>query len=84
MLSSHDSGVHLRHGVLCVTSGDRSLPVVPPSDHVLISLILKELHVGPLGGHLAARKLLALVKKRFYWNTMRADVEKFCKECVVC
>ena len=83
-LDATDSGVHLRHGVLCITQGEASLPVVPPSDHVLISLILKELHVGPLGGHLAARKLLKLVSKRFYWNSMRADIEKFCKECSVC
>ena len=79
-----DSGVHLRHGVICVTHEASSLPVVPPSDQVLIKTILKELHVGPLGGHVAARKLFNLVRSRFYWRTMRADIERFCKECIVC
>ena len=78
------SGVHLRHGVLCRSVGSVSVPVIPRGDRALIQLVLRELHCSVLGGHLGPKKLLALVKTRFYWHGMAQDVERFCKECAVC
>ncbi len=52
-----------------------SIPVVPRSDSVLIRLILRELHCSVLGGHVGPKKLLGLVRSRFFWHGMAADVE---------
>ena len=30
------------------------------------------------------KKLLATVKKRFYWPNLAKDVKRFCCECPVC
>ena len=63
----------MRHGVLCTTIGDATIPWVLPDDWTLITSILRELQVTPMGGHLGFRKLYALAKLRFMWKTMRDD-----------
>lgn len=83
-LQRSDSGVHLRHGVLCRTVDSVSVPVVPRGDRALVQLILRELHCSVLGGHLGPKKLMALLRTRFYWHGMAQDVDRFCKECAVC
>jgi hypothetical protein len=46
--------------------------------------VLHDLHSSALGGHVGRKKLLALVKKRFYWQNMYRSVNDFCRACVVC
>ena len=63
----------MRHGVLCTTTGDATIPWVPPDDWTLITSILRELQVTSLGGHLGFCMLYALVKSHFLWKTMHDD-----------
>ena len=63
---------------------DHYAPVIPPNDSDLKHLIMLELHASGLGGHVASDKMLREAQKRFYWKHMRKDVERFCRECVVC
>ena len=60
------------------------MPILPSSDRDLVFAVLSELHNTPLGGHLSVRKMYDLCKTRFWWSTMRVDINQFCKECVVC
>ena len=59
-------------------------PVVPKGDTDMIDVILRDLHASALGGHLSVRKLLAKVRRRFYWQNMFASVDRFCRHCVIC
>lgn len=58
------------------------LQIVLPES--LVQGVLQSFHAGPTGGHFAADKLLAQVRLRFWWSTMCADVERFCKSCPQC
>ncbi len=69
----------MRHGVACKLVEDKFCPIVPPTDNDLIHAILSELHAAALGGHLSFKKMLNLCKHRFYWPSMRANVDRFCK-----
>ncbi|GBN60706.1 hypothetical protein AVEN_116748-1 [Araneus ventricosus] len=48
------------------------------------SSILRETHDSASGGHFGAVKTLSKTRDRFYWNRLRADVEKWCRECHAC
>ena len=50
----------------------------------LRSEILKELHHKRVGAHLGVTKVLAQVRKRFYWPMYKADVERWCRHCKIC
>ena len=58
------------------------LQVVVPSS--LVPGVLSSMHSGPSGGHFSREKLLAQLQLRYYWPTMAADVEQFCKACDRC
>ena len=81
--TSGDSIFQFRDGVLCRLTNDIFTPVIPPRQE-LIDTILSQLHSSALGGHLSEKKLLQKVKRRFFWTTMRQDVNRFCKECPIC
>ncbi|GFX07204.1 retrovirus-related Pol polyprotein from transposon 412 [Trichonephila clavipes] len=49
-----------------------------------ISTVLKDMHGSPTGGHFGVMKTLQKVRKRFYWNNVRSDVEKCCRICDPC
>ena len=47
--------------------------------------ILEQLHSSPLsGGHFALEKTLLRIRQRFWWPSMRKDVEKRISWCVPC
>ena len=46
--------------------------------------ILLELHTSPLGGHLGFLKTYHRVKKDFFWDGLKSDIQKFVAECLVC
>ena len=50
------------------------VPVLPSGDRELVEAVCSELHNTALGGHLSVRKMYALCKSRFWWKTMRVDI----------
>ena len=56
-----------RNGVLCKLVGDTFCPIIPSADSPTVRVVLAELHSSSLAGHFGVKKLLKLVKKRFYW-----------------
>ena len=58
--------------------GNEWVMVLPNDASELQEAVLCELHGSALGGHLGRRKLESLVRRRFYWPTLGADVRKFC------
>jgi hypothetical protein len=45
---------------------------------------LLELHTSPVGGHLGFLKTYHRVKKYFFWDGLKNDVQRFLAECLVC
>ena len=43
-----------------------------------------ELHTSPLGGHSRFLKTYHRVKKQFFWNGLKLDIQKFVAKCLVC
>ena len=46
--------------------------------------ILMELHTSPLGGHSGFLKTYHRVKKKFFWDGLKSDIQKFVVKCLVC
>jgi len=46
--------------------------------------IFRELHTSPLGGHSGFLKMYHRVKKDFFWDGLKSDIQKFVAECLVC
>ena len=46
--------------------------------------ILLELHTSPLGGHSGFLKTYHRVKKEFFWDGLKFDIQKFVAEFLVC
>ena len=42
------------------------------------------MHTSPLGGHSGFLKTYHRVKKEFFWDGLKSDIEKFVAECLVC
>ena len=46
--------------------------------------MLLELHTSPIGGHSRFLKTYHNVKKEFFWEGLKTDVQRFMIECLVC
>jgi hypothetical protein len=46
--------------------------------------VLLELHTSPVGGHSGFLKTYHRVKKEFFWDGLKNDVQRFVEECFVC
>ena len=46
--------------------------------------VLMELHTSPIGGHSGFLKTYHRVKKEFFWEGLKNDVQRFVAECLVC
>jgi hypothetical protein len=46
--------------------------------------VLLELHTSPVGGHSGFLKTYHRVKKEFFWDGLKTDVQRFVAECLVC
>jgi hypothetical protein len=46
--------------------------------------VLLELHTSPVGGHSIFLKTYHRVKKDFFWDGLKTNVQRFVAECVVC
>ncbi|GBM14823.1 hypothetical protein AVEN_36688-1 [Araneus ventricosus] len=49
-----------------------------------IQEVLRETHDNTSGRHFGIMKTLRKTRERFYWDRLRADVEKWCWECQAC
>ena len=65
--------------MLCRLVEDAYIPVLPSADRELVDAVCAELHNTALGGHLGVRKMYSMCKKRFWWKTMRTDINDWCK-----
>ena len=45
---------------------------------------MKVAHEAPLAAHPGYHKMLASLRKNFFWPKMKADVLDFAKRCLVC
>ncbi|KAG8239531.1 hypothetical protein J437_LFUL019200 [Ladona fulva] len=46
--------------------------------------ILRAFHDPPWAGHTGVKRTLASIRSKFWWSTIRKDVEEFCENCVSC
>jgi hypothetical protein len=46
--------------------------------------LIKEMHEGPMGGHLAFLRAYLKVKNYNYWPNMRNKIHEYCKACEIC
>ncbi|GBM65602.1 hypothetical protein AVEN_164711-1 [Araneus ventricosus] len=46
--------------------------------------VLRETHDSASGGHFGVMKSLSKIRERFYWDRLRTDVEKWCRDCHAC
>ena len=46
--------------------------------------VLLELNTSPVGGHSGFLKTYHRVKKDFFWDVLKIDVQRFVEECLVC
>jgi hypothetical protein len=55
-----------------------------PDDRPLKTMLLKEMHDSPMGGHLGVRKTLWKLAQHYYWPGMRKEVQHYVQSCVAC
>jgi hypothetical protein len=53
-------------------------------DSQLKKKVLLELHTSPVGGHSGFLKTYHRVKKDFFWDGLKTNVQRFVEECVFC
>ena len=75
----------LKTGVLYRTfeeAGQSVLRLVTPLQ--LKQKIFNMVHTHRMSGHMGIRRTLAQVQSKFWWSSLRQDVERWCQECVPC
>ena len=85
MAWSSDPQFRVTHcsGVLLVTHciSDRVDQIVVPKSGVYHELLIKELNVTPLAGHLDVQKLIHALFQRVWWPKLRETVTYFVYSC---
>jgi hypothetical protein len=46
--------------------------------------LMEQYHSTSLGGHFGSKKLLANLRRKYFWETMYSDCQAFCRECGIC
>ncbi len=77
----------IRQGILCreftLHKEGRTLnQVIIPSS--LRSSVLTAMHDHSLRGHPGCRKMFETLRQKYYWTGMRADVERWVRDCDLC
>ncbi|KAM0730323.1 Retrovirus-related Pol polyprotein from transposon 17.6 [Formica fusca] len=54
----------------------------PPKD--LRSVIISEMHCLPTGGHRGVTKTYNRIKHNYYWENLKADVQRYIQQCLQC
>jgi hypothetical protein len=55
-----------------------------PNDQELKSLISSYMHKVPYRGHPGYQKIIVVVKKQYYWPSMKSEVANFIARCLKC
>jgi len=71
----------LQNQVLVPRHGDAVQLVVPQSMH---SQLFTHAHAGPLAAHLGSQRMLAQLRRLYYWPGMRKDIDAWCRQCEGC
>jgi hypothetical protein len=58
--------------------------IVVPSDRVLRTKILREIHDAPTGGHRGIEKTLNKLSRFFWWSGMKEEVQQYIGSCIAC
>ena len=77
---THHAGVPI---VMCRNSDKVDQNVVPKSSG-LHELLIKEIHVISLGGHLGVQKLTHALFQRVWWPKLHETVSSFVHSCTIC
>ena len=59
----------------------QGLPYVP---EIIRSEVISRYHNNPLAGHFGIDKIRKLVGRKYYWPSLRRDVESYVQGCDVC
>ena len=59
----------------------RGLPYVP--EMIRLEVISRH-HDDPLAGHFGIDKTRELIRRKYYWPSLRKDVKNYVRECNVC
>jgi len=71
----------LQNQVLVRRDGDAVQLVVPQS---LRRQLFTHTHAGPLVAHLGFQRIVAQLRRLYYWPGMRKDIDAWCKQCEGC
>jgi len=71
----------LQNQVLVRRDGDAVQLVVPQS---LRRQLFTHTHAGPLAAHLGSQRMLAQLRRLYYWPGMRKDIDAWCRQCEGC
>lgn len=80
VVQSPPAGTTVTNGLLITNAGQ----VRVPADAVLRTRILAELHDSVTGAHSGRDRMLAEVQKRFQWQGLAGDVERYVTTCDTC
>ena len=70
------------NGILTYQPRDLEARLVIP--RAIVPQIIKECHSHPMAGHYHAQAVLDRIKRQFYWPSMTADIQAYCKSCEKC
>jgi len=71
----------LKNQVIVRRDGDAVQLVVPQS---LRHQMFTHTHAGPLADHLGSQRMLAQLRRLYYWPSMRKDIDAWCRQCEGC
>ncbi|PIK44958.1 Retrovirus-related Pol polyprotein from transposon [Apostichopus japonicus] len=79
-------GLEVRQGLLCRRWENHAGDCITWQFIVPRSLqeeVIQLLHDNPTSGHLGVRRTMYRVQERYYWNTWRRKVERWCKKYIM-
>ena len=59
----------------------QGLPYVP---EIIQTELISRHHDNPLAGHFGIEKTRELIARKYYWQTLRRNIEDYVRECNVC
>jgi len=71
----------LQNQVLVRRDSDAVQLVVPQS---LRRQLFSHTHAGPLAAHLGSQRMLAQLRRLYYWPSRRKDIDAWCRQCEGC
>ena len=46
--------------------------------------LMKDAHGGKFSGHFAEKRIYDLLRRSYWWPSMRSDIRHYCRSCLVC